>query len=181
MKKNEKVADMGIFTGWEKYAVRQIRPDSGCIPTGYEMLLRAAQVEKINFDSFQDEFDLDKDRKPGETPRNNFVSVANLIRVKYPSVIINIRAFPSGEEKLKFIEDCLSDHRLVLISLSLAPFEQSGWHIMPVVDADQEYLLLLNGVDEDGKLDKKIIRKVDIVNIHNNYPGGNDVAYLESF
>lgn len=172
---------MGIFPGWEKYAVRQKRPESGCIPTGYEMLLRAAEVEKINFDSFQDEFDLDKDRKPGEMPRNDFVSVANLLHQKYPSVIINIRTFPSGEEKLKFIENCLSNHRLVLISLSLAPFGQSGWHIMPVVDANQENLLLLNGVDENGKLDLKSFRKVDIVNIHNNHPGGNDVAYLESF
>lgn len=176
---NENV-DMSIFPGWKKYAVCQKRPESGCIPTGYEMLLRAAEVETIDFDSFQDEFDLDKNIKQGEIPKNNFVSVANMIRIKYPFVLINIRTFPSGEEKLKFIEDCLSNHRLVLISLSLTPFRHSGWHIMPVVDADQENLLLLNGVDENGKPDLKNIRKVDIVYIHNNFPGGNDVAYLES-
>lgn len=172
---------MSVFPGWEKYAVRQKRPESGCIPTGYEMLLRAAEVETINFDNFQDEFDLDKDRKPGEMPKNDFVSVANVIHIKYPSVIINIRTFTSGEEKLKFIEECLSNHRLVLISLSLIPFGHKGWHIMPVVDADQENLLLLNGIDESGKPDLKSIRKIDIVVIHNVYPGGNDVAYLESF
>jgi hypothetical protein len=172
---------MSIFPGWEKYAVRQKRPESGCIPTGYEMLLRAAEVENISFDSFQDEFDLDKDRKPGEIPKNNFLSVADVIHAKYPSIIINIKTFPSGEEKLSFIEDCLSNHRLVLISLSLVPFGFKDWHIMPVVDANQENLLLLNGVNKNGEMDLKSIRKGDIVYIHNNYPGGNDVAYLESF
>ena len=50
---------MSVFPEWEKYAVPQRRQLSGCIPTGYEMLLRAAEVPDIDFDTFQDEFDLD--------------------------------------------------------------------------------------------------------------------------
>jgi hypothetical protein len=171
---------MSAFPEWEKFAVHQKKPKSGCIPTGYEMLLRAAKVETINFDTFQDEFDLDKDRKPEEIPKNDFESVANEIRKKYPAIIFKRIIFVNGEEKLRFIEDCLSKHQLVLFSLSLVPFGHPGWHIMPIVDADEEYLFLLNWVDEDGKPDVKRIRKFDLVYIHDNFPGGNDVAYLES-
>ena len=35
-----------VFPGWQQFAVHQRRAATGCIPTGYEMLLRAAKVER---------------------------------------------------------------------------------------------------------------------------------------
>ena len=44
-----------LLVGWEKNAVVQRKLDTGCIPTGYEYLLRSAGVEGIDYAKFQDE------------------------------------------------------------------------------------------------------------------------------
>ncbi len=77
---------MSAFPNWEKFAVVQRRPNSGCIPTGYEMLLRAAKTENIDYETFQDDFDLDEDRYRSEHPQNDFESVAKVVNEKYPHV-----------------------------------------------------------------------------------------------
>ena len=44
-------------------------------------------VQGVDLDSFQDEFDLDEDIAEGVQPRNNFDSVADAVRAKYPHLI----------------------------------------------------------------------------------------------
>lgn len=172
---------MSVFPDWEQYAVPQRRPRSGCIPTGYEMLVRAAKVSDVDLETFQDEFDLDKDRLPNDQPANNFESVADAIRRKYPHVQFRRIRFPHGcgFDKLKFIEEQITSKKPMLISLSLSPFGGSGWHIMPVVDATENDLILLEHMALDGS--KKVIKlsKSDLVRIHDEFEGGNDVAYLD--
>jgi hypothetical protein len=56
---------MSAFPDWQGCIVKQKRRETGCIPTGYEMILRAAGINHVTFDTFQDEFDLDKNLKPG--------------------------------------------------------------------------------------------------------------------
>ncbi len=67
----------------------------------------------------------------------------------------------------------------VLISLSLAAFGLRGWHIMPLVDITDESLVLLNRVEANGKKITKNITKAELIRIHNEYEGGDDVAYLD--
>lgn len=50
---------MSVFPNWQNFAVHQRRSRSGCIPTGYEMILRAAAADGVDFAKFQDDFDLD--------------------------------------------------------------------------------------------------------------------------
>ncbi|MBI4990664.1 hypothetical protein HZB96_01055 [Candidatus Gottesmanbacteria bacterium] len=174
---------MSIFPNWEQYAVSQKRPNSGCIPTGYEILLRAANVLYVDYATFQDEFDFDKNLKPGENPTNNFQSVADAISKKYPKIKFKIEPFSSGQDKLKRIEELLAQKRFVLISLSMTPFPfgGQGWHIMPIVDIVNDVLILLIGVDSTGKKTLMKISKQEFVKVHDKYPGGNDIAYLEDF
>jgi len=167
------------FPDWRKYIVRQRRPASGCIPTGYEILLRAAHADGIDLASFQDDFDLDKDLRPGDTPNNHFRSVASAVRKKYLSVEFNSTSFRNGEDKLEFIEDCLERGRPVLVSLALKPFGREGWHIMLVVEASKDSLVFLKSVDENGTPETLTLSKAEFGRIHNSYPGGDDVAYLE--
>jgi hypothetical protein len=159
----------------------QRRPETGCIPTGYELMLRAAGAKGIDFDAFQDAFDLDKDLPPGAQRLNHFKSVGDAVTAKYPSVAFVDRHFPKGKgtEKLAFIEAQIAKGRPVLIALALASLGQSGWHIMPVVDADDTRLALLNRVNKDDTLDVRWLLKADLVHIHDAYPGGEEVAYLE--
>jgi hypothetical protein len=50
---------MPELPGWRNFAVEQRRPATGCIPTGFEMLVRAAGLADVDLSSFQDDFDLD--------------------------------------------------------------------------------------------------------------------------
>jgi hypothetical protein len=172
---------MSAFPNWEQYAMPQKRPESGCIPTGYEMLLRAAKVPGINFATFQDEFDLDKNRQPHEQPRNNFDTVANAINAKYNNIKFVRTAFPKGEgaRKLTFVEEQISKGRFVLISLSMERFHQPGWHIMPVIDMNDNDLFLLHHTEANGKKFILTLKKSEFIDIHNNCAGGDDIAYLK--
>lgn len=184
---------MSVFPDWQKFAVPQRRLATGCISTGYELILRAAGAAGIQFDTFQDEFDFDKDRLPFSPwrpvrgirdlfrPRNNFETIAAAVARKYPSVRLKVARFPKGRggEKLAFVERHVSQRRPLLLSLALDP-PGSGWHIMPVVDLDDERLTLLNFMAADGTLNMQTVTRPELVRIHDEYPGGDDVAYLES-
>jgi len=172
---------MSAFPDWQKYAVIQRRPETGCIPTGYEMILRAADAQGIDFATFQDDFDLEKDRPPDAPRVNHFGSVAEAVKAKYPSVVFAYRSFAKGKgiEKLAFIEQQIASCRPVLVSLALAPFGCGGWHIVPVVDTEDDTLVLLWSVSPTGEYELKSLPKAELVCIHDNYPGGEEVAFLE--
>ena len=54
-----------------------------------------------------------------------------------------------------------------------------GWHIMPVVDMDDEHLCLVYAVQRNGEIQLMALLKKEIVRIHEQFDGGDDVAYLE--
>lgn len=164
---------MSVFPDWKKYAVPQKRDKTGCIPTGYELLLRAANIQGINYQNFQDEFDLEY-KKIGV---NNFVTVANTIKNQYPHVDILVKHFKTGNEKLKFVEKYITNKKPILISLTLT--SNGGWHIMPVVDLDKENLFLLVVVYPNKLFKTMKIAKNEFVRRHDDWPGGNDVAFLK--
>ena len=172
---------MSAFSNWQQYVVKQKRLATGCIPTGYEMILRAAGITHVDFTTFQDEFDLDTDLKPGVQPRNNFESVAQAISARYPDIRFKRLGFGKGEgqKKLEAVERMISHRIPVLISLALAPFGGRGWHIMPVVDSTTDSLTLLWGVDDSGSPQTETLKKSDFVDIHENFPGGDDIAILD--
>jgi hypothetical protein len=172
---------LSVFPNWQNFAVMQRRAQTGCIPTGYEMILRAAGATGIDFKTFQDDFDLEKDL-PENAPRlNDFGSVAQAVRKKYPSVVFDFQTFAKGKgaAKLAFVEDRIRLGQPFLVSLALPP-PGGGWHIMPVVDADDGSLTLLWSISADGRPDLRKLLKSDLVRIHDTHPGGEEVAYLES-
>lgn len=170
---------MSAFPDWQKYAVPQKRKRSGCIPTAYETLLRAAHVEGVNFETFQDEFDLDQS---GGVPRNHFGSVADAVRKKYPAVDFVFESFAKGDgqQKLKRVEEFVSSHRPVIVSLANERFGHPGWHIMVVVDATEADLIMLQDVSSDGTPITETVSKHDFVKIHDSYKGGDEIAYLRA-
>jgi len=167
---------MSAFPDWQKFAVKQKRDATGCIPTGFEILLRAAGAGGICFDTFQDDFDLDQD---GGTPRNHFVSVADEVKKKYPNVAFTCKAFEKGkgDAKLEFVEKMISNQRPVVVSIAQRP--EGGWHIMPVVDSNSDTLVLLHHVDDNGTPQVETIAKTEFIDRHNNWKGGEEICYLE--
>lgn len=173
---------MSAFPDWQQFAVHQRREKTGCIPAGYEMILRAAGALGVDFDSFQDDFDLEKDI-PDDAPRvNHFGSVANAVSAKYPEIRFAFRTFPKndGAGKLAFIEEQLAQRRPVLVSINNVIFSCAGWHIMPVVDIDKDNLVLLAKVTSDGRCVLVQLPKPVLVGVHEQYPGGEEVAWLAS-
>ena len=170
---------MSVFPNWQQFAVHQRRPLSGCIPTGYEFILRASKAEGVDFTTFQDDFDLDINLGRGQaTPLNNFGSVAEAVKRRYPWVTFAERSFSTGGEKVAFIESLLSAERPVLISLALRPFGGKGWHIMPVVDATADQYALLEYVESNGSAKTQLIEKSVLVAVHDEFEGGKEVAFL---
>jgi hypothetical protein len=172
---------MSAFPGWRKYVIKQKRPTSGCVSWGYEIILHAADVKCVDFQTFQDDFDFDKDRRPGQEPVNNFRSVGEAIKKKYPQVIFKIMEFSQGKgnDKLKIVEQQIERQHPILISLALEAFGQKGYHIMPVVDATDDSLVLLHSLDKKNEPVTCEIPKSEFVRIHDKYSGGNDVAFLD--
>jgi hypothetical protein len=118
---------MSVFPNWKTYAVHQRRPMTGCIPTGYEMILRAAGANGVQFDSFQDDFDLDINLGRSQfEPINHFGSVASEIQKKYPWVEFDWKQFDSGADKVNFIDEQLAQQHPVLVSLAQKPFGRDG-------------------------------------------------------
>jgi len=169
---------MSAFPDWQKHAVNQRRPATGCIPTAYEMMLRAANVAGIDFAGFQDEFDLDKN---GGSPKNHFVSVGKAVQAKYPGVEFVCEPFAKGkgQEKVARIDELLGQKKPVLVSIANAAFGGPGWHIMPIVDATADEFVLLEYVEPSGKTHTKPIKKADVAKIHDNHAGGDEIAYLK--
>jgi hypothetical protein len=174
------MASMSAFPNWQRYAVPQQREQTGCIPTAFEIMLRAAKVEGINYKTFQDEFDLDKN---GGVPRNHFDPIAKAIKSKYPQADICWETFPKGDgaKKLSRVEQFIRGQRPVLVSLANAAEGGKGWHIMLVVDSTDSELTLLNYVDKtNGRPVTKTVSKSRFVEIHDRFPGGDEIAFLNS-
>jgi len=170
---------MSVFPDWKDYAVHQRRRQSGCIPTGYEMILRAAGAEGVDFATFQDDFDHDIYLGNGQAePRNDFGSVAASVSERYPWIMFKQRSFASGAEKVAFIDSMLAKRQLVLISLALKPFGGRGWHIMPIVDATTNQYLLLEIVESDGTSKTQWIDKAVASTVHDEFDGGKEIAFL---
>jgi hypothetical protein len=174
------VNQLTVINDWEQYAIPQKRLRTGCIATGYEMILRASKIQGIDFDSFQDEFDLDKELQAGVSPRNNFDSVAMSIYQKYPNIIFTCRSFAAGQgcQKLQFLEDYFKENNIILVSIAQEPFGNIGWHIMPLVNIIDDKLIFLKVMLMNGHKEMFELKKNQLIEIHNNYEGGKEVAYL---
>ena len=75
---------------------------------------------------------MDQDVDKGVPPRNNFDSVADAIRAKYPHLIFKNMSFATGAAKLAFIEERIAAQQLpILVSLFMAAVfaVAAGWHI----------------------------------------------------
>ena len=108
---------MAQLFDWPKTVVPQ-RHESGCIPTGYEWLIRYLKIQGVNLETFQEDFDLGQD--------NSFDSVSAKIRSVYPTINIKVQSFTKGIDKVNRIKFLLEEQKPCLISLALG--RGQGWH-----------------------------------------------------
>jgi hypothetical protein len=162
---------MPELVGWEQIQVRQKDPKFGCIPAGYEWMIRFAGIKEVNLDTFQDDFNLQLSR----VANNNFKTIADAIKKKYPLIDIKHKNFQNGSEKVKCIDELMKKQIPCLISLPLpiSPSKISA-HIMPVVKIDAEKLTCYNYNKP------REYSRVEVIEYHKKYYrlGINDIAWL---
>lgn len=164
---------MPELRNWNTTLVIQRDPELGCIPAGYEWLIRYMGIKGVDFNHFQEEFNLQAQGKA----ENNFDSVAKAVELGYPYVRIKWKSFKNGSDKVSFVEDLIVRNTACLISLALSP--RGGWHIVPVIGFDLHDLRLIWVVDSASRPRIEEIAKMDVIWRHDNWPGGNDVAWLD--
>jgi hypothetical protein len=156
---------------WKDIVVPQ-RYDTGCIPTGYEWMIRYLGIEGVNLGTFQDDFDLTR-RNEGD---NSFVPIADKIKEKYPQVNIKISDFRSGADKIAFLKRLIEGDIPSIMSIALS--NQGRWHIVPVVSVDDTRVKVIWGAN--AKSNRVCEYSVpEIAFRHDNWAGGKDISWIE--
>jgi hypothetical protein len=155
------------LSGWSKTIVPQ-RHESACVSTGYEWLIRYLQIQGVNLETFQEDFDLRQD--------NSFNSVSAKIRCVYPAINIKVQSFTNGIDKVSRIKSLLEEQKPCLISLSLG--NSQGWHITPVVSIDETTIQLIHHADAGGHYTWSF-SVAEIVWRHDYLQGGKDISWIE--
>lgn len=169
---------------WTKTLVIQRDVEHGCIPAGYEWMIRYAEIGDVALETFQEDFNL---ARKGQG-QNDFGAIAAAVHEAYPHVKIVCKSFAQGHgsEKVESIEDLIERQIPCLISLSLQRQPQRGkCHIAPVVYVDDKTLRLIwrvyKRVDETCCPEICEIERTQVIQRHdsNEWPGGDDIAWLE--
>lgn len=159
---------MSELPNWDNIVVPQRHP-TGCIPTGYEWLVRYLGIQGVNLATFQEDFDLGNE--------NSFASVAERINSRYPYINIEIRDFSQGLEKIRAIRTHIENATPFLISLAL--WGTSGWHIMPIVHIGGQRIGMIHHANERGNVTWGFPIQ-EVIWRHDNMQGGKDIAWIQT-
>lgn len=159
---------------WNTALVTQRDKILGCIPTGFEWMLRVSGVQGVDFVHFQEDFNL----QAKGLGYNNFNSIADTVKNVYPNIEIKIKSFPKGDGvgKVNFIRTLIQNGSPCLMSLTL--YQYGNWHIMPIIFIDNFFIRLVWEVSVDGNPKIVEFSLPEIINRHDYWPGGEDIAWL---
>lgn len=169
---------------WQDVIVPQ-RNDTGCIPTGYEWIIRYLNIEGVNLETFQEDFDLDLERR-SPPYENSFESVRNRIMRRYPQINVRIESFQHGVNKVRAMIRLVERDTPCLLSLALHGLRtldnrliERAWHIMPVVLIDDQRMNVIHHANERGNQVLEL-RTTQVIWRHNNIEGGKDISWIET-
>lgn len=168
---------------WQDILVPQ-RNEHGCIPTGYEWLIRYLNIEDVELTTFQEDFDLDLGRTYPPY-LNSFESVRNRIMSVYPEININIHSYQEGVEKVRALKCLLERDIPCLFSFALHGLEtddnriiERSWHSMPVVSLNDQIMRMIHHATEEVNVVWSLPVE-QIILRHNNLEGGKDISWIE--
>jgi hypothetical protein len=179
-----------VYGNWDSYVVRQYE-DYWCIPTGYEILLRAKGIKGINSYEFQKKVDCGKDN-------NNLKTVGEKVQKEYPDINLGYEQFlihegRTGKDKLNEIERLFKDKIFILVSVPVIVHTahdnpnikgieilepKLGSHIMPIIAMNESHLILFDHMNKEGINILKLFRRDTLEWLHDKISGADDIAYL---
>jgi hypothetical protein len=86
-------------------------------------------------------------------------------------------SFSKGKEKTGFIRDLINKSIPVLISIAMG--QKGPWHIVPVVEIDQQVMTVLWMIEDTLEKQKRNITLTEIEFRHDNWEGGQDILYWD--
>jgi hypothetical protein len=158
---------MPELQNWDNVVVPQ-RHITGCIPTGFEWLIRYLRIQAVNPQTFQEDFDLGNN--------NSFNSVAGRIRERYSNIDVQSKSFDQGIEKIRKIQSLIEEQKPCLISLALG--HDSGWHIMLIVRVSNGRIDMIHSANTGGNHTWGFSVE-EIKWRHDNLSGGKDISWIE--
>ena len=152
--------------------------ENGCIPAGIEWILRYSKVSNIEFEGFQDEFNLENKK----IALNNFKNVSKAVQEKYPQLKFEISDFDVSEavKKIEKVKEVVEKNVPPLFSITRF-YGKFECHVMPVIGFDDQFLYLLDFSDACGN---SLISRVDqkfLIKLHQVWEEGHDLMWLSSF
>jgi len=166
--------------------VVQRNKKTGCIPSSIEWMLRYLKIEGIDFDGFQEKFDLEiaiqryYENRPDK--KNTGGDVCGEVKKVYPQTSFKCdKPFKNGEEKLSFIKELIKKGIPVTVSLYRDEKKVSDTkievycHIMPVVKIGDNTITVLDLSKEVDQ--EETYQKSDIIRQHDELPWGKDIIH----
>lgn len=161
---------------WQNIVVPQKHMLSGCIPTGYEWLIRYLNIQGVRLDIFQEVFDLERWGQISCNPnlRGSFTSVSEFINQIYPQIQIRILAFKTGIEKVNTIRYLISHDIPCIVSIAKT---DGGWHIAPAISIDDSVIKVIWDTNQGTNV--IVDYPIDyVIQLHDRIAGGNDISWI---
>ena len=165
---------MTELTKWKDALVLQKDHRLGAIAAGFEWMIRFNKIKDVNFETFQDDFNLQVN---GEG-KNDLLFTAEAVKKIYPHISIKCQSFSTGKEKVAFIKELVSKNVPSMLSLTLSS-KSNVSHEMPVTFYDENYVRLVWRVGDTKNPDMLRIAYDDILIRHRDWAGGKEIAWLE--
>ncbi|NHI92274.1 MAG: hypothetical protein EAX96_07200 [Candidatus Lokiarchaeota archaeon] len=165
---------MFFVKNWNKLIVCQ-RHNNGCIPAGIEWILRYAGIINIEFDGFQEEFNLENRR----ISVNKFKTVAEAIQKKYPQVKFEIEDYEIGDgvKKIEKVKELLKKNIPPLYSITRF-YGKFECHVMPVIGFDEQFLYMLDFSDSCGNSNISRVDQKFLIKLHQAWEEGRDLMWI---
>jgi hypothetical protein len=159
---------MPALRGYNKIVVQQRNKQTACIPASIEWLLRFRDIKICSWDNFQESVDC------GDN--SNFSSVTQKVEDVYGYSKQNFKSQEfSAQDKCNKIKELIDSGKGCIVSISNGP--NRGWHITPVIEYDNQKLVILD-LAKPIRCQRVEYSWQTIINNHNTYAGGKDILWL---
>ena len=147
--------------------VVQRHKTTGDLPAAMEWMARFMEVADVDFDSFQEEFDLER-RGMGA---NGLQTVPVFISRKYPQIRTSPEGFSDAAAKLERIEEMLANQEPCLLPI----LTELGTLFAPVVEVTDDAIHVLRLAEEDGEQRVQAIARDELQSMHEASLAGRDL------
>ena len=165
---------MSELTEWQKALVVQKDRKLGAIPAGFEWMIKLNGIEGVDFETFQDSFNL---QSKGDV-QNTFGSVAEAVEGDYSHIKIKHKDFYNCREKLDLIKDLIDRNVPCMMKFAISSKNNTA-HEMPVVIYDENYMRFVWQVVDAKKPDMLRVAYNDIIDRHYEWEEAREVAWLD--